>query len=354
MSLISLVGVPSPRFYATLNIIRALTQLTLGEHIFIACNSFSALQSAFPSPQEREGRAVILASDYPNLEMLDTFARVNAPLAICVEDFRAIAHFSVVSRDFDGVSAARFASMALVNIEPLLISPPRLSLIVDSSDINLAGFIQNLAALYRLPTNADTLEQVFAYIGMEGVGDYRLRDYLIKAITFPSHARETLDRRNPLDNELIDFLAPQYDNLIGRHRLRQLEWPAFALTRPETPDHLVGGPTDLTGPARFLCYGPYFALPSGDWKVEVEFEVADCLSENVIGIDIFAGRIIAAVKAKLPAYGAFACDLWFTIDDPSRAVEVRMQLMTGAIEGEIAIRRLLFTRRTPDFGEANS
>ena len=118
MSLLSLVGAPSPRFYAMLDVIRALTQIALGDHLVVCANSFDALRASFPSPADRAGRALVLSSDYPQPDMLATFNNAGAPLAVCLDDFTAIAHFSVVTRDYGGVEAARFASMALVNLEP--------------------------------------------------------------------------------------------------------------------------------------------------------------------------------------------------------------------------------------------
>jgi hypothetical protein len=94
-----------------------------------------------------------------------------------------------------------------------------------------------------------------------------------------------------------------------------LEWPVYALLRPEFPDRLTLGPIDLTGPARFIYYGPYYALPSGAWRAEISLEVQDCFSDNQIAFDVSSGEVLAVVKTKLPPQGVFGCDISFQIHD---------------------------------------
>jgi hypothetical protein len=156
--------------------------------------------------------------------------------------------------------------------------------------------------------------------------------------------RAALEGRSPLETELIDFLAPQYDGVAQGRRLEQLEWPVYALLRPEFPDRLTIGPIDLTGPARYIYYGPYFALPAGAWSAEIALEVQDCYSDNQVGIDITAGKVLAMIKAALPPTGVYGCQIQFEIEDPSKPVEIRMQLLTGAIEGVIQLHRIAIHR----------
>ena len=226
-------------------------------------------------------------------------------------------------------------------------NPPKLSALIVDGNASLTALIVDLAHLYRLPLEADTVDRVLEFLGVKGAADIRLDDFSAKAVAFPGNARGVLQGRSPLESELIDFLAPQYDKLFGVGQPLHLEWPVYALMRPEYPDRLTTDSIDLTGPARFLFYGPYFALPASHWRAEIEFDLADCHSENVVGIDIFAEKVLSAVRTRLPPSGSYGCDLWFQIDDPSRPVELRMRLLTGAIEGEISLRRIRLTREAP-------
>ena len=183
--LISVVGTPSPTLYATTNIVRALTQITVGDHMVVVANSVEALRKEFPPPSARKGQPVVLFSDYPNPRMLAKIYQVKAPVAICVDDFTTIAHYSVVSRGFGGVNAARFAMTGLVNVERAMVSPPPISATVKDPDTPLATLIGDLAALYQLPMERESLAEVLAYIGHADKGDVTLGGYAATILPVP-------------------------------------------------------------------------------------------------------------------------------------------------------------------------
>jgi hypothetical protein len=351
--LISIAGTPSPTLYATINVVRALTQVLLGDHMVVVANSLEVLRKEFPSPAVRQGKSVVLFSDYPEPELLAALYQLNAPLAVCVDDFATIAHYSVVSRGFGGAAAARFAMMGLVYIERATVSPPPLSVIVNDPNIGLATLIGDLAALYRLPMEADSLAKVLAFLGQAEQGGLTLAEYAALTLPTPENAREILERRSPLENELIDFLAQQYDGITRGRRLERLEWPVYALLRPEFPDRLSIGPIDLTGPARYIYFGPYFSLPAGAWSANISMEVSDCFSDDQIEIDVTARTVLAAVRAKLPRAGVYGCQIRFQIEHPSQPVEIRSRLLTGAIEGVMRMHSIKL-HRLANLDEAES
>ncbi len=167
---------------------------------------------------------------------------------------------------------------------------------------------------------------------------------MASAAKIDGDGRSALEKRSPLENELIDFLAAQYDCVAKGRGLERLEWPVFSLLQPSYPDQMTIGPIDLTGPARYIYFGPYFALPIGAWNVNITFEVQDCLSDNEIAIDVFATEPLSIVRAKLPARGVYGCQIRFEIEDLSKPVEIRMQLLTGAIEGLLQLRQIKLRR----------
>ncbi len=124
--------------------------------------------------------------------------------------------------------------------------------------------------------------------------------------------------------------------------------------RPDFPDRLTIGPIDLTGPARFIHYGPYFALPRGRWRADLVFEVSGCLSDNQIAIDVVSGTVLSVIKMKLPPQGVYGCEIPFEIRVASNPVEIRLQLLTGAIEGFLALRSLNLSRVALSEGAAEA
>ena len=278
--------------------------------------------------------------------MMETYYKLKAPLAVCLDDFKTVAHYSVATRGFGGVEATRFATMGLVNVERASLDPPPLSLIVRDRNTLLTALIHGLAWLYQIPVDGDGVSRVLASSGFPERADATLGDYEAASLSAYGNARELLEQRSPLENELIDFLAPQYDPIAAGQRVEQMEWPVFALLRPEFPDRLTIGPIDLTGPARHVYYGPYFALPAGAWSADISFEVQDCLSENRIAVDVFAGKVLTIINATLPPRGVFGCQLRFEIEHHSEPAEIRLQLLSGAIEGALQMRKIELRRLT--------
>lgn len=239
--------------------------------------------------------------------------------------------------------------MGMVNLEPTMASPPASSLFVgDPKSETLAGLVKKLAALYQLPMKDDALGKTLKSIGFDGQGETALSVYIDRKVAsaakIDGDGRAALEKRSPLESELIDFLAAQYDCVAEGRALERLEWPVYSLLQPSFPDQMTIGPIDLTGPARHIYFGPYFALPVGIWNVDITLEVQDCLSDNEIAVDVFATEPLSIVRAKLPPRGVYGCQIRFEIDDLSKPVEIRMQLLTGAIEGLIQLRQIKLHR----------
>jgi len=348
--LFSVVGTPSPKLYAVLNIVRALVQVTIGEPVVVVANSLEALRKNFPDGPTRKNRAVVLLSDYPQPDIWAAFTHLKAPVVISIDDFATVALFSVVSRGFGGVDAARFATMGLINVEPAVVSPPPFSLFVGDPKVEtLGGLIVKLGAFYKAPMKDDALTKVLAFVGFAGLGYAAFGEYIDRNVTavdrMAEDARASLESRSPLESELIDFLAPHYDAVAQGRPLERLEWPIYALLRPEFPDRMTIGPIDLTGPARYIYFGPYFALPAGAWRADISLEVRDCYSDNHIAVDVCAAaELLSVVRARLPPKGVYGCQIRFEIEDPSKPVEIRMQLLTGAIEGVIRLHAIALHR----------
>ncbi len=345
--LFSLVGTPSPIFYTTLEIVKALAAAAIGDHDVVCANTMAELGDRLSAASPPTDRCVILYSDYPQPDVLPAFTAVDAPLVICADDFLTVAHFSVVSREYGGVDAARFASMGLVNIEPVISALPPSSMIVDDPSVLVGEIASRIARVYGLSMDGVARQAVRSALGQSGSEDETLKAFAARTLPKPESARAILNDRSPLDAELLDLLAPNYDPIARGRRLERVEWPPFALLRPDFPDRLTVGPIDLTGPARFIYYGPYFALPLGRWLAELVIEVSDCFSDNQIAIDVVSGGVLAAVKAKLPAQGVYSCELAFDIRAPSNPIEIRLQLLTGAIEGMLMLRSIRLVRTAP-------
>jgi hypothetical protein len=170
-----------------------------------------------------------------------------------------------------------------------------------------------------------------------------LRDYV--GANFPHFEQE--ESGNPLsaaESKSLEMLSEAYGRLISGAALATLSWPVPMFLKWDVEGAFLDGPIDLVGPARFIICGPYLHLPEGAWRMSVQIDVEDCFSDNRIGADIFSERILTAITAKLPASGRHAFDLDFTVVNPLAPVEIRMQLLTGAIEGRLSLVNAVLSR----------
>jgi hypothetical protein len=346
MSLLQIVaGPPSPLLYATFDVMRALTQVVAGDHKVIVANSLESLANDFPSDRASGSprTPVVLLTDFPDRQLLDLYRSANVAMIVCASSFLSVSLHGVLDRGMSGIDAARFASTALVRMEALTRKPLLRALVLRDGRRNIADVIREAAELQGLEDIEVAVREAVRHLGYENTPGALLSQHMNRC-----SQRNTDDRDfgeiAPLERELLEGLAPEYDGLC-LDGAEAIEWPPFALVRTEVEAPLSLDPMDLTGPARFVCYGPYFALPEGGWRAELSLEIHDCLSDNDLRIEAFAGRVLAAASARLPAHGVFDLELDFKMTDPTTPFEIRIQLMTGAIEGAVLLRRICFIRQ---------
>src|SRR5206468_1005964 len=99
-----------------------------------------------------------------------------------------------------------------------------------------------LAACYNLPIEEDSTAKALAFLGFQGQGETAFGEYIERKVAsvgkVTEEGRAALERRSPLEHELIASLAPHYDTVSQGRPLERLEWPPYALMRPDFPDRL--------------------------------------------------------------------------------------------------------------------
>ena len=71
--------------------------------------------------------------------------------------------------------------------------------------------------------------------------------------------------------------------------------------------------------------------------MNVAIETEECYSDNTMGADIYSEGILTAITAKLPIRGRHGFSLDFDVTNPLAPVEIRMQVLTGCIEGRLEL-----------------
>ncbi len=115
----------------------------------------------------------------------------------------------------------------------------------------------------------------------------------------------------------------------------ELEWPVTLFAdcasraRPALPQ------IDLTGPARYLYWGPYLYLPPGEWELRASIEIARKPSPIEVRLDIWSETWCHSCKVLFLSNGRYEVCTQFIKDEALEALEVRLFIDRGEIEGEL-------------------
>lgn len=339
-------GSPSAIGYAVTHIARAALEGCIGEHALFQVVSLDDFKAKWQASAEDKRRAVLVVSDCPHAEVVGLFSAARGPIVVSCDSFDHIVGYVMRARGMEFAPAVRFATQVLCALETLADAPNVMRVTSDDYGRSLQAVASALVDFTGLPTTDAQFGTVMArLLGEEGRRDEGFRDFVERHFPHVNEGEGSI----PLsagEADTLTRLCDDYGPLTRAHPLDAARWPTALFLDWDRPGRFLSGPVSLLGPARFIVCGPYLHLPRGRWRMSVEIEVEDCLSDNRLGADVFSGRILAAATMRLPARGARGFDLDFEVADPLLPVELRMQLLTGAIEGSL---RLLDVRlsRTP-------
>lgn len=341
--IVALIGTPSPLTYLATNMLRAIVQVTCGEHDMIGVNSVADLRGAWPK-RDPKRPAVVVASDMPRPEFIEFMLGAKVPMILCLERVEAITGYMMACRQIDGATALRIATQSLSSLEAIATDTPPAVLKMGVFHATLAQTLSNLLRFCNEDDGDDAVNKAVRYLGFDGRGQIPLSQFLDESrkTLFPDLEEDLALAPDQFDAH--SNVASSYNEIAAGRRLGETYWPAGCFLQADTPGVPATGDLELEGRARFLSHGPYFHLPAGFWGVEVAIEVSDSRSENRIGFDVFAGAVVAACTTTLPQEGSLACDMAFRVTDPTAPVEIRIQLLSGAIEGKLRIEGVTLRR----------
>ncbi|MCI4677320.1 hypothetical protein K9U39_00075 [Rhodoblastus acidophilus] len=337
-------GSPSSLSYATANILRSMGDELFGEHVFIQAMFLEELREKWFSAENQQKKCVILFSDCPHKKISELVSNVRSPIALVVEDFAHIVSYVMRSRGMEFAPAARFATQVVCALAALTSTPRVLRISPSDLSRNLGAFVESLCQFYGAAFSDAQIASIMTALAPEGSDIDTLKDYVERHFPHGSDLAEPL-RLSPSQRAALKVLSDRYAPLTAGRTVSQFVWPTSLFLKWDEPGAFLEGPIELLGPARFIVCGPYLHLPEGKWRMTVEIETEHCHSDNRLGADIFSEAILTAITAKLPPAGLFAFHLDFEVTNPLAPVEIRIQVLTGCIEGRLALKHVQIDRR---------
>jgi hypothetical protein len=345
LMIVAVIGAPTALTYAGVAIVNAIAEGGGRPHRQIPAVFVEDLRKAWTDLGEGEKKRALIVSDLPSTPLLDLIRASRVPVIVFVDDFEEIVGQLAGVRGMAVRSAVRHATQVLCAIDQIR---GRSVMRVQAADAprSLSDFVESLCAFLGVETPAETARAVIARLGSNASTRATFGDHVESMLPTARNVFEALS--DPLDQGMVRFVARQYAEVGSGVDVSAIAWPTELFFQVDPPQDFLLGPTSLVGPARFLSYGPYLHLPKGSWTVRIMIEVAENFSGNHLEVDVAAGIVLAAGDFALPVAGIFNFDLSFEVVDPFIAIEVRSKILSGAIEGQLALREVTFRRRGAD------
>ena len=291
----------------------------------------STLDSLRERWAQRIADHILIFLDRPDSKLTSILTQISAPILYVTDDPMSCALYLAIDHDQSPEMAARNTNASLAMVYDLY---------------------HNAKNIYAIPAVEGTDAKLLSVYIHEALD---LTDfYPIEAIGADLEANRGPESQSLADErssnaarelrDLSDAFLPFIRSGIPA-RVERMIWPTqlFMTTDP------IGAPyidhIDLVGPARVLLYGPYLHLPIGRWRMTVEIQIENNESGNQLKAELaFDLDTRVCVSGPLPARTHAEFQLDFEIVEPREAVQLRLILLQGAIEGEFRLLRVAVAR----------
>jgi hypothetical protein len=304
------------------------------------------LKTAWAALDPSVRKFIVFFSDCPHPEITNMMIATRAPIIVVADEIADIVSYTIETRGMELPHALRFATQVTSALDVLFHSIQTLQVTPDRYKRDVSGLVAEVIDFFGIKCSAEQFDAILRRLNasskphITSVNDYV--KHLLPVVHLASNYLKGLPEEQ---RQIVQSLTEQYSSIMSGKSLSSVSWPSRLFMDWDNSGMFLERTIDLTGPARFIICGPYLHLPAGSWSVEVQIEVRDCISENALGVDVFSGDILCAVSMRLFPEGAYAFDMEFETVDPLLPVELRFQLLRGAIEGELRLLGVRLTRR---------
>jgi hypothetical protein len=331
--LLSVFGTPSALMYGGLNVVRNVVELGSGTHKLANANSTVDLRKTFVELRLGHDARTVFYSDLPEADLCALFIKIRAPMVLFTDGFDDVVTYVSKSRSMSVAESVRFASRSICALEPLLRSDLALKFNSRAYGSSLTDIVLAIGTFFDLALPEEKIDRIVSSLIKEGSAQSRLSDYLYQTFPDAMPPGTAVQRLAPDDRRLVSQLASAYSVIAAGRSFEQMDWPISLYMSSDHPTGPFPRRVELLGPARFIAYGPYLHLTVGQWRATVVFEVSDNFSGNQLYVDVYAGEILSVITTQLPVQGTYTFDIGFELTNALEPVQLRFQILSGAIEG---------------------
>ncbi|MEZ5817627.1 MAG: hypothetical protein R3D44_11125 [Hyphomicrobiaceae bacterium] len=328
--LLSVFGTPSFSTLRVVGAVRALANVALGGHRFVGAATAEELRKAW---SDEGNQSTVLFGDIPDAEICRLMRQSGAPILVVLDPPADIVAAAMQRFGTDLRESVRASAKSLSAIHDLAFCPT--SFCIGPSSSGAAA--EDLAA---------TISRAFG-IALEPQKWRRVVELIQKADATPPKLSPKAQPTTDVGSAPEIPALGGFDEVMAGRPASAFVWPTVTFMTAEPLGEPLYGPVTMTGGRRCLIYGPYLHLPAGQWTAELEIEVWENTSGNVLKIDVHTDRVIWEAGAPLPEAGRFKCRVPVNVDEPRLPIQIRLFVDEGALEGRLALHHVTIARDRP-------
>jgi hypothetical protein len=310
-------------------VIGRLAETVLGPVVSTGANTLEELGSALI---RTEGQHFYVGARQPGRWWRENLGATNKPFVVAVDDPCSAAQDLVIRHRLEPAEATRrvASSCALIGRYAAL---PGAFVVGSAADwSNPAATVAALARHLGLPVGATDIERIAA----EAEAAYpRPSDESgeVSPLQLPAHSLAVMN----------GALAP-YVGYLMRGDLMKITWARDLFFEDHHQPAIR--PIDISGKIRHLIYGPYIALPPGNWVAEIVLGFTEDAVNMSFSVDIWAGSRLSVASMNPSGPGLTTVNLSFVIEESNdNLIEIRVMNERSAIYGQLALGQATLSLR---------
>jgi hypothetical protein len=268
----------------------------------------------------------------PNRWLRDNLTAANKPFVVAIDHPHYAVNDLMTRHNLEPADATRRVASSCATLSRYTSLPGALVITAERDWVDPIATIAAIGNHLGLEVSPSTVEQIAVDLAAAGLQPSTASD-----TSWPAHLTED-------DAAMIGGAVGVYSQYLGSGLLDQITWSRQLFHGDG--QSVLSRVIDITGKPRCLAYGPYIALPWGDWTADLVLGFSEDATEATFKIDIFAGSILNVTSIKPTQAGVQTISINFVIEEANdNLVEIRLYSETAAIFGEIALGHAILTRR---------
>jgi hypothetical protein len=308
-------------------VIWRLAQTVLGPVVSTGANTAEELAADLI---RTEGQHFYVGARQPGRWLREKLMATNRNFVVAIDDPRRAASDLVIRHHLEPAEASRRVACSCAAISRYIGLPGAIVVRSDRDWPNAAATVAALAHHLGLLVGTADIEEIAA-----DLEEARLRPNDELGAAAPAQLREH-------SLAVINGALAPYVEFFRGAPLGQITWARdlFLEEHHQPATH----PIDISGKIRHLIYGPYIALPPGNWVAEMVLGFSEDAVDMSFQVDVWAGSQLSMARINPSGPGLAQVRLSFSLEESNdNLVEIRVMNERSAIYGRLALGQATVT-----------